>query len=122
MRGKINETDEKTEKEGDQTKRDDQTKVAVEESETKKILTPGSIFGDLSIITQKKWRHCIIYALEESALLKFSNHQINRIVKVIYKKLLGIKFKSRISRIAEFLNINISRLFKCQQFSTAQDY
>ena len=48
----------------------------------KRQLTPGAMFGELTFIMQKKWRHANIYALEESSLIAFSNYQINRITKV----------------------------------------
>ena len=54
----------------------------IQETDQRKLVTPGAIFGDLSLILQKRGRHLNIYALEESTLLMFSNYQISRIIKV----------------------------------------
>jgi len=74
-----------------ETKKQEQTQNAQPQNESKKtavkpkkLLHPGAIFGELSLITQKKWRHANIYALEESSIISFSNLQINKIVKVIF--------------------------------------
>lgn len=45
----------------------------------------GSLFGDLSILVNKKWRHTTVFALEKSQVIVFSNNQISRLVKVIIK-------------------------------------
>lgn len=45
---------------------------------------PGTIFGELSQLTKRKWRRSTVFALEESALIGFSNNQIARLIKVTY--------------------------------------
>lgn len=49
----------------------------------RKTFKPGDLFGDLTLITQKKWRHSNVYALEESSVLMFNNSYINKIIKVL---------------------------------------
>ncbi len=49
---------------------------------SRKLLRPGTIFGELTVIMQKKWRHVTIFALEDASVISFSNSQISRIVKV----------------------------------------
>ena len=52
----------------------------------KKMLVPGSLFGELTQITGKKWKHATVFALESCSVIVFSS-QINKILKVSkYKK------------------------------------
>jgi len=55
----------------------------VKETDKQKLVTAGAIFGDLTLITHKRWKPANVYALEESSILKFPNQQINRIIKVL---------------------------------------
>ena len=45
-------------------------------------LGTGTLFGELSNVRQKKWRHAFIFALEPSLVIEFPNNQINRIINV----------------------------------------
>jgi len=85
------------------------TPIKVEENQRRKIYKPGDLFGDLTLITCKKWRHANVRALEDSSVLVFNNAYINKIIKVDYDKYkVGIEFKGRISRTVSILNIDIS--------------
>lgn len=42
---------------------------------------PGALFGELTHITQKKWRHSTVFALEPTTLLVFNNMQLSRVLK-----------------------------------------
>jgi len=81
----------------------------VEENQRRKIYKPGDLFGDLTLITHKKWRHANVHALENSSVLVFNNAHINKIIKVDYDKYkVGIEFKGRVSRTVSILNIDVS--------------
>lgn len=63
-------------------------KITEEETKKKerkmhKKLEPGAIFGDLSLVSTKKWRHSTVFALEEAAVIGFLTHQIGKMIKVI---------------------------------------
>jgi CRP-like cAMP-binding protein len=49
-------------------------------------MLPGALFGELTLINQKKWRHATIFALEPSVLLMFNNNNINRAIKEASEK------------------------------------
>ena len=72
------------------TKNDDKNyKPQIDDQHNKKLLlNPGSIFGELILITQKKWRHADIYALEQSTILGFSNNYLNKLLKVIFMNMI----------------------------------
>ncbi len=53
-----------------------------QKSDAKNLYKPGALFGELTPITQKKWRHSTVFALEKTSLLVFNNYQISKIVKV----------------------------------------
>ncbi len=46
------------------------------------ILPFGSIFGELSILTQKKWRSGSVFALEDSSVIVFTVAQVTKIIRV----------------------------------------
>ena len=50
--------------------------------EKKNLYLPCSLFGDLLIITQKKWRNATVFALEKSSVIVFSSNHISKIIKV----------------------------------------
>ena len=48
-----------------------------------KLIWPGDLFGELSMLTHENWKHQNIYTLEDAILLKFSNQQIHKAKKVL---------------------------------------
>jgi len=51
-----------------------------------KTFQSGSLLGDLSIVTQRKWKHATVFALTHSFVLVFNNQQIQKIIKELSSK------------------------------------
>eukprot|EP00831_Metopus_contortus_P063604 TRINITY_DN5616_c0_g1_i4.p1 TRINITY_DN5616_c0_g1~~TRINITY_DN5616_c0_g1_i4.p1 ORF type:complete len:400 (+),score=65.19 TRINITY_DN5616_c0_g1_i4:203-1402(+) len=54
--------------------------------ESQRQYNVGDLFGDMTIITQKKWRNAKVFALEKTVLISFPTNQINRIIKEVSSK------------------------------------
>lgn len=94
----------------------------VKETDKQKFLTPGKIFGELSLLTHKRWRPANIYALEDSSVLKFSNQQINRIIKVCLLSRLGTEHEGGVPGADGVSVADISRLRKRKQLAAEEDH
>ena len=71
-----------SQKKSEQSPQKDEKKKTVK----RRLYLPGIIFGELTLLVPKKWRHATIFALESSSLLSFSNYQISKIIKELTSK------------------------------------
>jgi hypothetical protein len=93
------------------------------DSKQKKLYRPGALFGELVFITQKKWRHATVFALEPSSVVVFINSQLNKLIKVPNPSpLVGAELEDGVPGPAELPHAHLPRLLAREHIATAEDH
>ena len=79
---KVNATPGKREEKKVEEKKESKEEDKQSQQHAKNMYLPGMLFGDLLTITQKKWRHATVFALEATTVIVFNTNHVNKIIKV----------------------------------------